>query len=175
LAAALPACRARAPRSTGRTREWLAGARAIGEWRRPARMRLACGLGPKGCLPFLPPRRPLPCLQFDQILASYKKHSKQWSATFNRFAEGEWLVERCWLCGRGKSLACCRAGRLPSCLCCPMPTFSPSPMTLPNQSGYGGASARWWDEGAPSRPPALCALSSCFFGRAVPFSAVKRT
>lgn len=24
---------------------------------------------------------------FDQILASYKKHSKQWSATFNRFAE----------------------------------------------------------------------------------------
>ncbi|KIZ06718.1 TP53 regulating kinase [Monoraphidium neglectum] len=25
---------------------------------------------------------------FDQILESYKKHSKQWSATFNRFAEG---------------------------------------------------------------------------------------
>ena len=34
------------------------------------------------------------CVQFDQILASYKKHSRQWSATFNRFADGrrgEWL------------------------------------------------------------------------------------
>ena len=27
--------------------------------------------------------------KFDQILESYRKHSKQWSATWNRFAEGE--------------------------------------------------------------------------------------
>ena len=26
--------------------------------------------------------------QFDQILESYRRHSKQWSATWNRFAEG---------------------------------------------------------------------------------------
>lgn len=26
---------------------------------------------------------------FDAIMAAYKKHSRQWSATFNRFAEGE--------------------------------------------------------------------------------------
>jgi hypothetical protein len=31
-------------------------------------------------------------VQFDMMLDSYKKHSKQWSATFNKFAEGECLL-----------------------------------------------------------------------------------
>ena len=30
----------------------------------------------------------LPELQFDDFMTSYKKHSKQWSAVYNKFAEG---------------------------------------------------------------------------------------
>ena len=28
------------------------------------------------------------CLQFDVLMTAYKKHSRQWSAVFNKFAEG---------------------------------------------------------------------------------------
>ena len=31
----------------------------------------------------------LGCLQFSTILDSYKQHSKGWSSTFNKYAEGE--------------------------------------------------------------------------------------
>ena len=35
-------------------------------------------------------------LQFDTLMTSYKKHSRQWSSVFNKFAEGMFLVLYVW-------------------------------------------------------------------------------
>ena len=38
------------------------------------------------------------CLQFDKILESYRRASKYWSGTLNRFAEGGALPKWYWRC-----------------------------------------------------------------------------
>lgn len=39
----------------------------------------------------------LTMLQFDTLMTSYKKHSRQWSAVFNKFAEGVCVCVYCHL------------------------------------------------------------------------------